>query len=114
MKKLIFTVLLLIGFATTGFAQSEKMKEKAIAKIEQINKEITSVNKSLALTEEQRKQIFEVQIAKMQEIKKLRKEDADKDAIKAVGKKYNQKIFKSILTKEQMKARKASKRKNKK
>ena len=109
MKKLIFTLLLIIGFAATGFSQSDKMKEKAIAKVEQINNQIISVDKSLALTVEQRKQILEVQMTKMQEIKKLRKGDADKDAIKVVSKKYNQKIFKDILTKEQMKARKQAK-----
>ena len=103
MKKIIFTAILLIGFA-----QSDKMKEKAKEKVEQINTQITTSDKSLALTDEQREQIFIVQINMMKEVKVLRKEKAEKNAIKAVYKKYGQKIFKEILTKEQMKARKIS------
>ena len=114
MKKVLLILLLLVGFTATGFAQkSEKLVEVATKKVDFLNKQITSVDKSLALTKEQFAKITELQVTRLKEVKVLKKAKAEKDAIKAVNKKYNQKIFKNVLTKEQMKARKEAKDKAK-
>jgi len=114
MKKLVFTLLLVVGFATTSFEQKKgKLAEKAAEKVEMLNKQITSVDKTLALSKEQVMQITELQMSRMKEVKVLKKAKAEKEAIKAVNKKYNKKIYKDILTKEQMKARKVAKEKAK-
>ena len=110
MKRIFFTVLLLIGFVATGFSQSDKMKEKATAKVEKINTSIVKGNKSLALTDEQRTKIYELQIESLKEIKKIRKEKygtkKQKTLIKAEHKRVGAYISQNILTKEQKKARK--------
>ncbi|MDB9720628.1 hypothetical protein OAE03_02025 [Winogradskyella sp.] len=109
MKKIIVTCILFLGLGLTGFAQSEKLKEKATEKVEQLNKEIMAGDESQALSESQKEQILAVQIERIKELRKANKDGADKEAKKAINKKHNQKIFKEILTKEQMKARKAGK-----
>lgn len=114
MKKLIFTCVLFLGFIITGDAQSNKLKEKANKWTNNLNTEIVSVDTSLALTEVQKNQIVTIQIERLKALKKNKKDGADIDANKAINKKHFQKIFKEILTKEQMKARKRAKEKSKK
>ncbi len=118
MKKLIFTALLLIGFTFSGFAQSDKMKEKANQKIEKINTQIIKGNESVALTDEQKEKIYALEIEKLKKIKSLRKEIKDKtvlkEKIKALNKAEGKEISQNILTKEQKKARKMAKEKIKK
>tara|TARA_R110001592_G_scaffold307684_1_gene581573 strand:+ start:175 stop:516 length:342 start_codon:yes stop_codon:yes gene_type:complete len=113
MKKLIFTCIFFIGFSVAGFAQSDKIKEKANEWVNNLNTEIVSVDKSLALTELQINQITVIQVERLIELKKAKKEGADKEGNKAINKKHFQKIFKEVLTKEQMKARKTAKEKSK-
>jgi hypothetical protein len=118
MKKIIFTVLVCITFTVSGFAQSDKMKEKATAKVEKINTSIVKGDKNLALTEEQRTGIYELQIESLKAIKKIRKEEygkkKQKTLIKAEHKRVGAYISQNILTKEQKKARKEARAKNKK
>lgn len=114
MKKLLFTCILFIGFTIAGFAQSDKIKKKANDWVNSLNTEITSVDTSLALTESQKEQITAIQVERLVELKKAKKEGADKEANKAINKKHFQKIFKDVLTKEQMKARKIAKEKSEK
>ena len=118
MKQLIFTALLLVGFAFSGFAQSDKMKEKANKKIEKINTQITNGNENAALTEEQKEKIYTLEIEKLKKIKSLRKEVKDKtvlkEKIKALNKEEGKEISQNILTKEQKKAKKAAREKTKK
>jgi len=115
MKKIIFTALLLIGFAFTGFSQSEKMKEKANTKVEKINASIISGDKTLGLSEEQKTKIYDLQIADLKEMKILKKTEIDKEKrkvlVKALRKKTGKEISKTILTKEQKQARKKGKEK---
>ena len=117
MKKIIFTVLVFIAFTVTGFSQSDKMKEKAMAKVEKINTLIVKGDKNVALTEEQRTEIYELQIEFLRAIKKIKKGESDKEKqkelIKAESKKVGENISQNILTKEQKKARKEAKSKNK-
>ncbi|MDG5490067.1 hypothetical protein [Psychroserpens sp. SPM9] len=111
MKKILFTCILFLGLTMTGFAQSAKMKEKATEKVEQLNAEIVAGDKSLALSDAQKEQIYNLHIERLQALKKVNKDGGDKAAKKEVNQKYNQKIYKEILTKKQKKARKAGKEK---
>lgn len=113
MKKIIITSILFLGFTVAGFAQSDKITEKANEWVNNLNTEITSTDESLALTETQKTQIVAIQVERLMELKKAKKAGADKEANKAINKKHFQKIFKEVLTKEQMKARKAAKEKSK-
>lgn len=109
MKKLVFTLLLAIGMMATGFSQNDKVKEKAQEKVEELNSEIVAGDASLALNEEQREKIYDLQVKRIMETRKLKKDGADKKEMKEANKKYMQQIFKEVLTKEQMKARKSGK-----
>lgn len=109
MKKIIITTILFLSIAISGFAQSDKMKESAKEKVEALNKEILDGNKTLGLTDAQKIKIYNIHIERMKEIRKANKEGADKDEKKEINKKYFQKIYKDILTKEQLKARKKGK-----
>jgi len=113
MKKILLTCLLFVGLGMTGFAQSDKMKEKAAEKVEELNAQIMAGDTSQALTEDQKKQILIIQIEKLKELRKIKKADGDKEDRKEVNKKYSQKINKEILTKAQRKAKKAGKDKMK-
>ena len=113
MKKLIITSLVLLGLTLSGFAQSDKLNEKANEWVNNLNTEISSVDKTLALSENQKNQLVAIQVERLSELKKAKKEGADKEANKAINKKHFQKIFKEVITKEQMKARKIAKEKSK-
>ena len=111
MKKTVIICFLFLGLGLTGFAQSEKIKEKATEKVEQLNAEIIAGDKSEALTDEQKTQIYDLHIERLKALRKVKKEGGEKEDRQVVNKKYNQKINKEILTKAQRKARKAGKEK---
>ena len=113
MKNVITTCILFLGLTFAGFAQSDKIVEKSKDLVNQLNDEITSVDKSLALSEEQKSQIQQIHIDRLTELKKAKKEGKDKEANKEINQKYYQRIFKEVLTKPQMKARRQA-RENKK
>ncbi|APY08226.1 hypothetical protein BWZ20_07885 [Winogradskyella sp. J14-2] len=99
---------------TAATAQSDKMKAKATEKVEELNAQIVAAgDKSLALSDEQRNKIYELHIARLKELRKVKKADGSKEDRKAINKKYNQQIYKDILTKKQKKARKVGKEKTK-
>lgn len=113
MKKIIFTSILFLGIAMTGFAQSDKLKEKATEKMEELNSEIISMDKSLALTDSQKQKIEIVHIERIKEVRKARKDGRDQEDIKAINKRYFQIIYNDILTKDQKKARMKAKKEDK-
>ena len=114
MKKLIFTCILSLGLAATGFAQSEKLIEKANEKVEELNSQILAGgDDALALTDAQKEQIQALHIERFKELRKATKAGGDKEGNKVINKKYFQKIHKEILTKEQMKAKRKGKEQNK-
>ena len=118
MKKLVFICLLFVGLTATGFAQADKLKEKANATIEKLNKDLVSIDESLALTEDQKAKIFDIQMNRLKELKKIQKAESDKEKrkelSKPVNKKYYKMIFSDVLTKEQrMERSKARKKKQK-
>ena len=114
MKKIIFLSILFLGFSTVGFSQSkkaiQKMEKKATELVEKLNKEIIKGNESLALSDEQKEKIAKIHIDRLSAFKKLDK-DASKEEKKKFNKTYFSKIFKEVLTKEQIKARKKGKEK---
>ena len=111
MKKIIFTSILLLGFAFVGQAQSQKLKSLATEKVEELNAQIMKGDPSAALTEDQKSQIAEIHMERIKETRKIRKEGGSKDDLKAANKKYFKKIFSEVLTKEQRQANKAGKEK---
>ncbi|MFG6686074.1 hypothetical protein ACGK9U_05790 [Mariniflexile sp. HNIBRBA6329] len=110
MKKLIVASILFVGLSISGFAQSDKMKESVKEKVEQLNSELVAGDKSQGLTEEQKTQIYNIHLERLKELKDAKKNGADKDANKVINKKYFQKIYKEVLTKEQVKARREGKK----
>lgn len=113
MKKIIVTCILFLGLGLTGFAQSEKVKEKATQKVEELNKEIMAEDPSLALSEEQKSQVYEIHVKRIMATRKANKSEASEEDKKAIQKSYFKKIYSEVLTKEQRKARKAGKEKTK-
>ena len=113
MKKVIFTCLFFLGFSISGFAQNDKITKKAEAITQEMNDEIVSVDKYLALSEEQMFQLKTIHVNRLKELQKAKKTGADKSQNKIINKKYYQKIFKEVLTKEQIKARKTAKENDK-
>lgn len=111
MKKITFTCLLLLGFSLFGFSQSKQLKEKANEKVEQLNAEIIAGDETLALTENQKFQILTMHMDRIKKTKEARKEGKNNEEIKLINKKYFQKIYQEILTKDQVKARKKGKEK---
>jgi len=113
MKKIITVCILFLGMTFTGFAQSDKIVSNANELVKELNDNIISVDKSLALTEEQKSQIQQIHIDRLTELKQAKKEGKDKEANKEINKKYYQKIFQQVLTKPQIKANKEAKEKSK-
>jgi len=111
MKKLIALFILFLGLSVTGFAQADKIKEKATELVEKLNSEIIAGDASMALNDDQKEQINQIHIERIKETRKLRKSGTEEEDIKAVNKKYFQKIYNEVLTKEQKQARKKGKEK---
>jgi hypothetical protein len=111
MKKILFTCLLLIAFTSTGFSQSEKLKEKATELVEKLNSQITAGDESLALTDEQRDQVSTIHIERIKESRKAKKNGASDEDVKAINKKHFKRIYEEVITKEQKQARKKGKEK---
>lgn len=113
MKKIILTSIFFIGLTISGFAQSEKLSKKVEAIIVKLNNQITSVDASLALTDNQKKQLTFIHINRLQELRKAKKEGANKNVNKDINKKYFQRIYKNVISKEQRDALKKAKQKSK-
>lgn len=113
MKKTIFTFLLLVGLIVSATAQKSP-ETKAQEKVEELNTELMSIDPSLALTRKQKAQIFELHVQRIKESKKVFKSEKNKAKVKEltkpINKKYYQKIFNEVLTKEQLKARRKAKK----
>lgn len=113
MKNLFFTCVFFLGLSISGFAQNDQIVEKANTIVKEMNDEIMSVDKSLALSKDQEAQLKTIHVNRLKELRKAKKEGADKSGNKEINKKYYQKIFKEVLTKDQIKARKTAKENSK-
>lgn len=109
MKKLLFTLLLIGAMSVSAHAQSDKIKEKAAEKTEELNAQIIAGDPSVALSDEQKEQLTAIYTEMLTAMKKVRKNDGDQEEMKAARKEYNKRIFGEVLTKEQRKARRAGK-----
>lgn len=111
--KLFLSILMVLFFISNGNAQSAKMVQKAADKVEELNKMLVSVDPAAALSEEQIKQITDLEVKKSQEMRKIKKSDATEEEKtaqkKAFRKEMRQEINKNIFTKEQKQAWKAGK-----
>lgn len=90
-------------------AASEKQKARAEKATEKLNAKISESDASLALSDDQRKQINALNLKSIFEAEKMKKEGLSKDEIKVKNKeavKSNKRLIMSILTKEQKSARK--------
>lgn len=119
MKSLNFFLIattLLLSF-NLSFAQSDKENDKATKSTDKLAAALASVNPSLALSEAQREQIFQLQLQDVMELSAFRKNNPDKAAAKTKTKELRRalttKINDEILTPEQVKAYKQSKKKMK-
>ncbi|MAZ28680.1 MAG: hypothetical protein CL868_16585 [Cytophagaceae bacterium] len=109
MKKHMITLVMAIMTVGSIFAQSDKMKEEAQKKVDELNEQIVSGDPTLALTEEQQGKLYDLYITMFKDIKTEKKDGGGKEDIKEARKAVNKKIFGEILTKEQRKARKKGK-----
>ena len=114
--KLLLSTILFVTITTSAFAQ-DKATIDATKKVDELNKELVSVDKSAALTDEQQKEITALYVEKNKAIKKIKKEVTDekaqKEQIQALNKGLGKKVY-GMLNKEQQAAKKAAKEKNKK
>lgn len=111
--KYLFITILFISISTATFSQN-KVIENAEKKIDELNKELVSVDKSAALTNEQQKEITALYVEKSKAIKKIKKEvtdeNAQKEQIQALHKALGKKVY-GLLNKEQQAAKKTAKKK---
>ncbi|MBJ6368515.1 hypothetical protein [Snuella sedimenti] len=103
MRKIVILCVLCFGFALAASAQSDKLAEKAGVLVEKLNKDIASVNQSLALTNNQKYQIKDIHIGRLKALRVAKKEGFNKEKNQEINKKYYQQIFGNVLTKEQKK-----------
>jgi len=113
MKKVIFTLLLFVGFSVTANAQSEKMKAKAAKNIEKMQTMILGENSALTLSADQVKELTALEVKKLVEFKALKKKKATKEERRAVNKKYG-KLITKVLSKEQLQAYRHARKNRKK
>lgn len=105
----ILPILLFLIVSTVSFAQQDKLKQKAIDLVTELNENIVKSDAALALTDQQKEKITELHIARLKESRKVKKANATKEEMKAVNKKYYKQIFSEVLTKEQRLANKEGK-----
>ena len=115
MKKILFTLVIFIGFSYSTTSQNNKAEEKAKEQISKINQEIKAENADLVLTDSQVKEVIKIHTARLADLKKMRKATSDKAKVKelskTINKKYFSKIYKEVLTKKQNAARGKGKKK---
>lgn len=113
--KFLLSAILFISISTTAFSQ-DKATQSATKKVAELNKELVSVDKAAALTEQQQEEIIAIYIEKSNVAKKIKKEVTDEKAQKEQLKALNQAAGKKVnglLTKAQKTAKKTA-RENKK
>lgn len=112
---LLIIALLFIG--NSAFAQSSKAAAKAVKKTEKLDSDIQSENPNLALNDSQKEQIVALHTQRMADIADFKKNNSNKEEIKAKSKELNKamnaKIKTEILTPEQAEAQKAYRKKMK-
>ncbi len=107
-------ILLCMLFSFFAKAQSSEVQQLADERVDAINKMITSVDATLALSPEQRKKISELHIERTKKIRAAKKNNLsgeDKETVKAEAiKLFNQTVNSEVLTKEQAQAKREAKK----
>lgn len=115
MKTLKTLAIAVVLFLTTqvSFAQ-EKLEQKAAGLVKEMNAKLTDATK---LTPDQEKQLLQIYIEKIKEVRaaknEITDETAQKEKVKEINKTYGKKINETILTKEQKEALKEYRKNNK-
>lgn len=116
MKKSLIILVAFLGFSLGATAQSQKQKDKAMEKVKELNTQLTSIDKTLALDEEQMEKIMMLEVEKTKEMRSINKgegTDEEKKSEKKAKRKEYQASLKEVLHKKQFKALRAAKKKNK-
>jgi len=96
-------------FSLSTQAQQSSVIKKAEKLTEVLNEKITSSDKTLALTAEQRRSIVKIHIDRITEVRTARKiagtEEEKREKNEAINSKYYPEINQRILTKEQRSAK---------
>lgn len=113
--KFILAIAALFLISNVSFAQSDKAHNKAIKSTDKLDSELKSENPDLALSESQRVKVMALQTERMEELAAFRKNNSNKEEIKAKSKELNKamkaKVDKEVLTPEQVKAQKEYRKK---
>lgn len=114
MQKILFTLITFFAFSLMSYAQSAKAEARAEDKTEKLAEWIEAGDKSVALSDAQKKEIEELYAEMRMEINKLKKDYPDKggdfeEKRKEISKKYSKMVNKDVLTKEQRKAKRKGK-----
>lgn len=114
MKKTLILSVLFLAISSIGLSQSKKaaakIEKKATELVAKLNAEITAGDETLGLSDDQKETVKSIQIERITKLRKLGKE-ASKEEKQKLNKAHFKKIFKEVLTKEQLKARKIGKSK---
>lgn len=112
-KTKIITCLFVVGSIISGFSQSKGIIKRAEEITTKMNADLTGESKEYALTENQTSKIIELQVTRMEAMKKIREEGGSDEEKKTANKNCYQKIYSDILTKEQRLAMKEANKKTK-
>ena len=112
------SILMILGmfFCVTVTQAQKTNQQKAEKKVEEINQQIISVDKTLALDDAQKKQLIKLQIQKLEEVKKVNTSEVSDEEKELARKKIYKKGYKDltkIISKEQQAAYKEGKKKKK-
>ncbi len=114
MKKLIIILIAILAFTISCYSQSNIIDKKAEKYVEKMNNYITSVNKDLALSNEQRVKILEIQKLRIVAHDKIKEQENNlakrRELNKPINKKYGRMINVDVLSKEQYEAFKKGKK----
>lgn len=105
-------MVVFLGFGLAATAQSQKQKDKAMEQVKELNTQLTDIDKTLALSEEQMEKIMMLEIKKTKDMRAIKKNDGTNEDKKEKRKEYRN-ALKEVLTKKQNKALRAAKKKNK-
>lgn len=111
--KRLFLAVVFALTSFTSFAQQNKAEQIATEKVEQLNAIIVKGSPGAGLTEEQKEQIYEIQLKRIKELKEKKEDFSNKEEFKVISKELNKKyykeIFQKVMTKEQRMAHKKGK-----
>ena len=112
--KSILLIFTLFFSLVTLSAQKKTTLEKATEKIEEMSQQIISIDKTLALDEEQKKAMIHLQVLKLEDVKKVKNLGLSEEETKIKSKEIYKKSYTEmakVISKEQMGAYREGKKK---